>query len=311
MIYQQLQPGDAIFTESVESFMRKNGVPDNTDPQTRLALVEQYRQTLYSADAVALVQRIANYILTQDMETDSKARALWKALCHHCEDPEFISYVKQCISSYGTDQGQRGRIGALFSKVLDEFVSRKKKAAEAEGKKAKDGSLPNIDLSDVKHLQIAIEELLGGNANAIQMQCGNVTHPQALFIAACIAMNDENTLLQIIGSDLPISANIFPDGKNGTSNPDMLIRAALLLKKSSLPTKLTKNQEAFLTSLRDWVFTLLNEIPGSNTMEMCYQYLIAVYGSTKPDVSPYYIQIKDCGTSYSNLIQAAKLICNK
>ena len=311
MIIPQLQPGDVVFLDSVESFMRKQGVPENLDPQTRIALTEQYRKTLYSACATALVDRICDKILGADMTTDSEARALWQVLYNHCMDPEFVSFVQQAIESGNVDSGKRGRIGALFSRVLDRYVTEEqKKLTAAEGKK-KDGSKPEIDFGPVKHIQVAMETLLGGSANAIQMQCGNLSHPSALFIAACLAMNDQATIKQILESDLPISANIFPNGKNGSANPDELIRAALLLKKADIPTKPTKNQEAFLTSLRDWVFNLLENIPGANSMHMCYQYLIGVYGSTRPDVTPYDIQIKDCGTSYSNLLQVAKQIVNK
>ena len=311
MIIPQLQPGDVVFLDSVESFMRKQGVPENLDPQTRIALTEQYRATLYSACATALVDRICDRILGADMTTDSEARALWEVLYKHSMDPEFISFVTQAINDTNADSGKRGRIGALFSKLLDRYVTEEQKKLKASDGKKKDGSTPDIDLSPVKHIQVAMETLLGGAANAIQMQCGNLSHPSALFIAACLAMNDSATIKQILESDLPITANIFPNGKNGSPSPDSLIRAALLLQKSEIPTKLTKNQEAFLTSLRDWVFTMLENIPGNHAMQTCYSYLVGVYKSTKPDVSPYYIQIKDCGTSYSNLLQVAKQIVNK
>ena len=75
------------------------------------------------------------------------------------------------------------------------------------------------------------------------------------------------------------------------------------------PTKPTANQSAFLESLKRWVFRMLDTIPGGTTVG--YQYLVGVYGSVKPDVSPYYIQIKDCGGSYPSLLEVAKQIVNK
>ena len=154
-------------------------------------------------------------------------------------------------------------------------------------------------------IQAAIEELLGGMANGIMVKCGGLTHPEALFVAACVAMNSRESIIEILNSDLSVTADIF----NSLDDPDPVIRAALLLLKSDVPTKPTKNQTAFLDSLKRWVYNMMNIIPGGSIQG--YQFLVGVYGSVKPDLSPYYIQLKDCGASqYPVCLAAAKQIVN-
>ncbi len=307
MVYSQMYPGDVNFLDSVETYLKKIGIPTGLSPQERLVIADQARTTLYSYD-VQCLPRIAEKILTSDLEADQEAKGLWIAFTNHIMDPIFVSFIMQFLYSR-KDVSLNGQIGALLSKALDKYIEThwdKNKTNDKDKKKdgpKEDAKTPEFE--EIKHIQAAIEELLGPTANAVQVRCGNLTHTEALFIAACIAMNSQETLKEILRTDLPITADIF----GNLGDPDAIIRGALTLLKSEIPTKPTANQSAFLESLKRWIYTMLEKIPGGTTM--CYQYLVGVYGSVKPDVSPYYIQIKDCGTMYTNLLAVAKQIVNK
>lgn len=298
MVYSQMYPGDVNFLDSVETYLGKIGIPANISPQERLTLTEQARNSLYSYD-VQCLPRIAEKILTSDLESDQEAKGLWIAFSNHVMDPVFVSYMMQYLQTIN-DMSLNGQIGALLSKVVDKYISER---WDAKKKKDKDEPVPTFD--EIKHIQAAIEYLLGNTANSIQVVCGNLTHPEALLIASCLAMNSQGSLKELIKSDLPITADIFKNLKS----PDQIIKASLTLLKADIPTKPTANQSAFLESLKRWIFEMLDTIPGGTTV--CYQYLVATYGSVKPDVTPYYIQIKDCGTLYTNLLTVAKQIVNK
>lgn len=297
MAYSTMYPGDVNFLDSIESYLQKSGVSTQMiSPQEKLVVYEQARAALYSYD-VQCLPRIVDKILYANMDTDQEARALWIAFSNHVMDPVFVQFLMQFLASRN-DTSLNGKVGALLSKVINEFYER-----NYDEKKKKDEKVPEYE--EVKHLQAAIESLLGGMSNAIQIKCGGLTHPEALFIAACVAMCSQASIKEILNSDLSVTADIF----GNLADPDHVIRGALTLLKSDIPTKPTKNQAAFLDSLKRWVYTMLDTIPGGSIT--CYQYIVGVYGSTKPDVSQYFIQLKDCGTTYANCLAAAKQIVNK
>lgn len=306
LAYSQLYPGDVTFLDSLESYLKKLNVSAYATPQERLTITEQARSSLYSYDAQCL-PRVAEKILDADMEVDQEARGLWIAFSNHVMDPIFVDIMIQFLRTRN-DPALNGMIGALLSKVINNYLEDKwRKDEKKKDKKPKDAATEETvpDFDEVKHIQAAIEELLGPTANSIQVRCGNLTHPEALFIASCIAMNSQKTIKEILTADLPITADIF----GNLNNPDPIIKGSLKLLKADVPSKPTANQSAFLESLKRWIYTMLEKIPGGTTV--CYQYLVGVYGSVNPDVSPYYIQIKDCGTMYTNLLTVAKQIVNK
>lgn len=298
MVYSQQYPGDVNFLDSIDSYMRKIGVPMNLSPQERLTITEQARNTLYSYD-VQCLERVAVKILESDLETDNEAKGLWIAFKNHVMDPIFVQIMMQYLYTRNTPT-INGRIGALLSRVVDQYVE---EHWDPKKKGNKDEAVPTFE--EIDHIKAAIETLLGQTANNLQTKCGNLNHIEALFIAACLAMNSKDTISEILRADTAITADIFKD----LTDPDPIIRASLKLLKADVPTKPTKNQEAFLESLKRWIFDKLNDIPGGDTV--LYQYLVDVYGSVKPDVSPYYIQIKDCGTTRTHLLTVAKQIVNK
>lgn len=306
MVYSQMYPGDVNFLDSVDTYLQKIGIPKGVTPQERLTIAEQARTSLYSYD-VQCLPRIAQKILESDLETDREANALWIAFQHHVMDPVFVQFTMQFLNSR-SDVTINGQIGALLSKVVDQYLAEHwQQPKKDDKKKDKEEAKPVQDFQEIKHIQVAIEQLLGATANSIQVECGNLTHTEALYIAACIAMNSQETIKEIIRSDLAITADLFTNIH--VTNVGNLVTAALRFLKADVPTKPTANQTAFLESLKRWTYKMLDTVDGGSTV--CYQYLVDVYGSVKPDVSPYYIQIKDCGTSYPNLLPVAKQIVNK
>jgi desulfoferrodoxin (superoxide reductase-like protein) len=304
MVYSQMYPGDVNFLDSVDTYLQKIGVPKGVSPQEKLVIADQARTSLYSYD-VQCLPRIAQKILESDLETDREANALWIAFQHHVMDPLFVQFTMQFLNTRA-DVTINGQVGALFAKVVDKYIEEHWKKEDKDKKKDKTET-KQTDFQEIKHIQVAIEELLGQTASSIQVACGNLTHPEALFIAACIAMNSKETIKEILRSDLAITADLFSNLR--LANIGNLVTSALRFLKADVPTKPTANQSAFLESLKRWVYKMLDTVDGGSTV--CYQYLVDVYGSVKPDVSPYYIQIKDCGTSYPNLLPVAKQIVNK
>lgn len=300
--YSQMYPGDVTFLDTVESYLRKVGIPAAVSPQEKLVIYDQHRDALYSYD-VQCLPRVADKILNSDMDIDNEARALWIAFSNHVMDPVFTSFMMQYLSSR-KDYVLNGKIGALISRVLDKYVE-EHMPKEKDKKKKVDSEETAPNFEEIRHLEIAMEDLLGANAAKIAVRCVNVSHPEALFIASCLAMDNKGSLKELINSDLSITADIF----DLIENPDNMIKSALTLLKADIPSKLSSNQSAFLESLKRWLFNKLDHTPGGKIV--CYQYLVGVYGSVKPDVSPYYIQIKDCGGSYPSLLEVAKQIVNK
>lgn len=291
--------GSVTFLDSIDSYLKKMRIQTQSmSPEQRLSVMEQARNALYSYDA-QIIGDVATRILQSDLNTDQEAQALMIAFYHHSLDPAFITVVMQFLATRN-EPNLNGVVGAVLTKVLAKYVT---EHTPKDKDKKKDE--PASDFSEIKHIQGAVEHLLGNIADHIIMTCGNIPHEQALFVAACLAMNNDQTIVEIVKSDLPVTAEIF---SKVLVNPGGIIQGALVLKKSDLPTKLSTNQTTFLNSLKEWLYKMLDEKP-EGTAQL-YSYLVGVYGSVKPDLSPYYIQLKDCGTRFTNLIQVAKQISN-
>lgn len=293
--------GSVTFLDSIPSYLKKNGIQiDAMRPEQRLGVLEQARNSLYSYCA-QVSPDVAKRILQSDLENDLDARALMLAMYNHSMDPAFITILMQFLVSRN-DPSLNGSIGAVLVKVLTHYFDTH---TPKDKDKKKDGSKPDIDTSEVKHIQGAVETLLGSMADLVVTTCGNMQHEEALSVAACLAMNNYQTIIELVNSNVPIKATIFDQV---LANPGGIIQGALLLKKSDLPTKLTPVQTEFLNSLKEWLYDMLDKKPEGSLQ--LYNYLVSVYGSVKPDLSPYYIQLKDCGTRFTNLIQVAKQISN-
>lgn len=306
MISKTITDSDMIILQSVESYLKNLGTPRSNYPQEQLIITQNARDYLYS-DIVQRVPRVAAYLLGADMETDTVAQGLFMALSKHAMDPVFINILMQYLSKTNNAE-ENGVVGALLAKIMNKQIESKMaettKTPTKKGEKGSDAVKDDkkTDMSDIEHLQKAVNHLLGNLANIVCSRCGNLTHVESLAIAACIAMNNKDTIHEIIASDLPITAQLF----DVVVDPTNLIKSALLIDKNSFP-KMTQNQSAFIDSLKRWVYDKLNVIPTQTS----YQFLVAAYGSIKPDVSRYLIQIKDCGTQYSNLLTVAKQLVNQ
>ena len=113
-------------------------------------------------------------------------------------------------------------------------------------------------------------------------------------------MANNYSIKALIDTNLAVTAKLFDMLDNNGQNK--IIVSALNIKKDEFQ-KLTGNQQAFVDSLKRWIYGKLNSL----TTTTCYQFLVGVYGTIKPtDLSTRLIYIKDCGTSYVNLLQVAK-----
>lgn len=306
MMTTQFMDSDMIVLNTVESYLKNLGVNTATlTPETHLTLVQNARDYLYS-EIIQRVPNIAAGLLRADLTLDDRAKALYMAISEHVMDPIFVKMLLQYLDIITKNQKNNRDnmiVGALLAKILSKYIEDHTKADDAAKKKDKkvEETSSKNPLEAVTHLQEAVKTLLGPVANIIITKCGNLNFTEALAIAACISTNDETTLKEIIASNLPITADIF----NILVNQSNIIKAALLLEKKDY-TKLTTNQEKFVESLKRWVFFKLDK---EATQQQAYAFLLATYGP-RPDTNKYLVNIKDCGTEFSNLLTVAKLMTN-
>ena len=312
---QNFLPSDAICLNTVESYLKTLNTPRNLPPEVHLNLVQNARDYLYS-EIAQRVPTIAPKILSADLDLDERARALFLALYQHSMDPVFIKILMNYLGTLNKDgKNQTACLvtGALLGRIMNKYITDNTKqttvtTTKDNNKKDKKEEVKEVttsestsDFGSIKHIQDAVNMLLGEAANKVAMRCGNLTYAEALSIAACIATNNATTIKEIIASDLPITADVF----DIIYNKNELMKAALLLEKKDF-TKLTTNQQKFIDSLERWVFDKLEH---NCTSTQCYNFLLSIYG-VKPDTNKYLINVRDCGTNYSNLLQVVRIMAN-
>ena len=280
MIDNSIYDSDKIFLESVESYIKKfyGGKMMTVNPQEQLVVTQNARDYLYSEDA-ARFPRIAAYVLQCDLETDLVGKAFNLSASNLILDPNFIDILMQNLAKNNNAE-ENCITGAYLTKLMNDWIVKNTDTVKTAGKKK------------------------GNIASLIQVRCGNIDEYAAIAIAALIAMNNDGTIKELIKSDLPVTADVLDVIKNPTN----FVRSILLLEKNDIPAKPTTNQTAFLDSLKRWVYKKLNEIP----TQSAYQVMVSTYGLPNGvDVSTKFINPKDCGTQYPNLLQTAKIIINK
>ena len=309
MIPNRITNSDMIVLNSVESYLNSIGTPVTRTPQEKLIVMQNARDMLYS-DIVRRVPRLAAYILAADMEVDTYAQGLHASLSRHALDPVFINLLMQYLSK-SNNREECCITGAYLVKIANRWietnVKEEKPAKKGDKAEAVEAAKNNKDpLEPIMHIMNAIKALLGGLASYVAVRCNNVLpENQNIAIAACIAMNNKDTIKEIIASDFPITADIF-DVPELVPDPSSLIRETLLLEQSEIPGKPSTNQQAFIDSLTRWVYKKLNEIPA----QAIYSFLIATYKTNSPKIDTKFINPKSCGTQYSNLLAVAKQIIN-
>ena len=312
MVPTRITDSDMIILQSVESYLKSINTPMAQSPHEKIVVTQQARDYLYS-DIVQRVPRVAAYILQADMETDTTAQGLNMSLSKHVMDPVFINLLMQFLAKKN-DGEENSVTGAYLAKLLNKWLEQNVKTPEKIMAPPKEGetvgTVENVnkpqkqDVEPVAHIKWAVEQLLGNLQRLIAVKCNNVTDGQALAIAACVAMNNHETIIEIISSDLPVTADVF----DIVADPSNIIKESLLLGKNDIPAKLSTNQTAFVESLKRWVYKKLNDIPTQTS----YQFMVATYGAAAGvDVSTKFINPKDCGTQYSNLLTVAKQLINK
>lgn len=303
-MFAQLVDSDIVCTYSVDGFLNMTRRPEHITPEQMLYVRDHARDQLYS-DIIQRFPRIAAYIMHVDLEADIRAAAVYKGLCNHALDPNFVALLMRYIESRNITE-EKFVVGALLAKIENDYLGRHLPKEAPTETKTKKGEKPehepkkDLDMDpfmEIAHIHEAIKKLLGGLAAMVQAHCGNLNDHEALVIAACIALGSGDSIKEIIASDIPVTGDIF----QVLENPNEIIKDALLLLKADF-TKLTKNQEEFIKSLTRWIFKKLNSLETAT----CHVYLVSVYGSRKPELEKYLIQIKDCGTMYSNLLVVAK-----
>ena len=311
MIPNKIVDSDMICLHSVDSYLASIGSPKTNSPQEKIIIMQNARDMLYS-DIVRRFPRIAAYILAADLATDNYAQGLNTSLSKHALDPVFINILMQYLGK--TNNREECTIsGAYLVKIANKWiennVKEEKPAPAKKGEKAEAPESPIVHkdpLEPILHIMNAIKALLGGLAGFVATRCNNVlSEQQNIAIAACIVMNNKDTITEILASDFPVTADIF-DIPELVPDPSNLIKETLLLEQSDIPGKPSVNQQAFIDSLVRWVYKRLNSIPA----QAIYSFLISTYRTNSPKIDTKFINPKSCGNTYSNLLAVAKQIIN-
>lgn len=322
MIVKQIVDSDVVVLHSIESYVKSMGMnTKECSPEEILAVTTSARDILYSEISQRTARLIA-YVMSSSLETDTVAQGINTAMTNHFMDPNFVSILMQYLNKVKNPE-EDGIIGAYIAKIISKYIedenSRCSKPTSStppasDNKKKggkKDDKVETLPFEDVpkkpnfepiQHLQKAASILLEANTGLVITRCPSLTDAQAMAVAACISMNNQDTVPELVKSDLPITADVL----NMLDDPSDVIKHVLLMSKDEYSAKLTQNQKEFLESLKRWIYFRLNAIP----TQTAYQFLVSVYGNIKVDCNKYYIKLKDCGNQYPNLLEVAKALCN-
>jgi len=317
--HEVIDDSDMIILHNPESYLRNINyhLPTN-DAQARIRAIEEARNVLYS-QIIMRLPKVARVLMSQYSlnieDGNERLLALFGALSKHCMCPIFVGLTMQRLQQLNDPEINK-TIGALFAKIMHRYCTENikvTKSVAATDKKGKAEEETNQEVSNVaevmksvEHLRDAVRVLLGNIATIFMTgtRCGNITdHDQAIGLASVVVMHNKDTIMEILGMNAAVTAGLFEILDNNGQN--QIIKTALLLEKSDF-TKLTTNGVAFMESLKRWVYEKLNSLDPSTL----HQFLLSVYNTLKPDTNKYFIQIKDCGTQYSNLLIVAKQIIN-
>lgn len=308
MIDTTIFADDRIVVNTVESYMKLNRVT-SSNPQEAILQHTECKKILYSKIAERLPNYAAYILNSKDIESDDVASALMYAIMKHCKDPQFIDVCMERLTMCGNPE-YNGVVGGLFAIILTKLSNElcanettATKAVKKDEKNEKAAKNETVEQKDVPgyitYLQSAISALLGPIAETIKCKLPSVTKEKdILAIAASIAMGGELTLIQLINSDLPITADVL----DVIVDPGEIIKRALLLEKVNY-VKVSKNQEDFIASLRRWVYKKLNTL----TPNEMISYFVGVYGTVSPEkMDRFVIEPKDCKSEFPNLYSVAK-----
>lgn len=303
---------------SVQSYLKMQNVSPATNEQEKL-YTEQYAKRPFYGKIVPAAPDLMQFILESDIESDEQAQALNLAYKNHVLDPEFIDVLMQYLAQPQCTPASRAAVGAYLTTLLNDLLNEKEKKIveipvqqteknkETKQTETKTTIVKKEVMDDkykpdaLKYISDAITQLLGATANLIQSEYPTLNDREALGVAAAVCMANAYSISAIVELNLAVTAKIFDLLDNAGQNK--IIIAALELKKDDF-TKLAGNQQAFIDSLKRWIYGKLNFLDTSS----CYEFLTHVYGIKPTDLSSRLIYIKDCGTQYVNLLQVSKHI---
>lgn len=285
----RLMDTDEVCLDSVESYLRRTGAPIPRNPEEELVIKKHARDMLYS-DIANRLPRISAYLLEVG-DSEEKAKALRFAIEHHCMDAAFVNVVMQRLATNGFLEDAH-LVGALFVTVINKYFEDHKPTSKMKAEEIEDLQKKNV--RETQHLKNAISVLLKDIIVNVRELCPGLDEDvEVPAIAGAIAVNNETTLTELMNFEKQLTADIF----KVYTDPDKIIRAALLMKKNNY-LKLTANQQKFVQSLKDFVFSKLDSLD----MTQCYRFLLSVYNDMKPKTAEYLICITDVSKAqYPNL----------
>ena len=309
-----------ITLNSVESFMRSQNVPAPTSKSEAMEMIARAKDPFY-AEIVPAAPQLMQYILEADMTTNKQAIALDYAYLRHATDRVFIDKLMYYLSDPSVTAASRAVVGAYLTLCVGNLINQKEKKIikveqiiqkkvdnpEKHGKTTEgEKVLVDKEVTELKYkpgdldfITKAISTLLGSTGNWIQSEYPTLNEAEAIGVAAAVCTANAYSIKMIVEMNLAITADVFNMLDDAGQNK--IIISALELKKDDFQ-KLTTNQQAFIESLKRWVYGKLDYFSTTDI----YGYLVSVYGLKPTDLSTRLIYLKDCGTSYVNLLQVAK-----
>lgn len=296
-------PTDKVCLLDVDGYLKQNGLPTPTSSRDAVLQRAQARDALYS-DIARRFPRLAMFIIHEKGCEEIKD-ALLSAFARHSKDPVFVKMVIEFASAEQIEAAERGAIGALFMTFASAELEKRKTIEKKMDDKEKEAiKKQNAEIEQgIKHLFEGSDLLLASYIAGVKSCVTNLSSQQEIALAAAIALESQTSITQILDMDLPVTASVFDVSRT----PYYILEGALLMEKEKFSKYTSTNQTAFLESLKRWVFEGLNRMD-VNTI---WQTVTSIYGENKNlNADKYFINIRDCGTSYSNLhMIAVQLIC--
>lgn len=335
-MYTNLKPDDVIVLNSVESYLNKSNVlTSTTTPEQQMRLYGAAQKNLYGSIAQRLPRLSRIIIFTRQNHDNTNAdsntnvdmrrerenkifqdrvNAIYLAIKEiHSKNADFVDYITKAYMENRFTQDDALCIGALFGRILNDFAEEleSKKNSTSSTKDKKKGTTETTTSTTVeedteiyKKLLALVKLMLRNVIDCVTSRYPSINEYQAIGIAAVLALNDENTAAELIASDIPVTADVLDVIYDNRKSPSNAITGALKLESVNY-SKVTPNQMEFINSLKTYVYRCLSSVDNATLIK----YLIAVYGSVKPDTQKYLINLRDASNKqYPKIAFAIKTL---
>ncbi len=278
---------------TVDTFIQSERISIPTNPEQKLRFMKSIGDEFYS-EVARRMPRIIN-VLMIDGPQNQFENGLLIAYRGHCMNPRFVEILKMYINAECSTTDKH-IIGAFLISVADKYFA----SHPVKDDKKTDSTKEKAEIAQkIVHVTNTAMELLSDYMEALDVISPGFEPSERAAIAAALSFENEITIKELVKSDLPVTSEVF----KVYPHSDRIMIAALKLKKKEF-TKLSKNGEAFIESVKKFVFSKLNNVEPA----VCFRFLTDhVYRSISFDTNEYLLCITDSLQSeYPSLYEVAK-----